>query len=298
MYTIKQASLRSGVGIPLIRAWERRYGVLRPVRTASGYRMYDDAAIATLIRVRQLTEAGWSASEASRAIIAGEVPTAGAPVKSSGPPDGRTDLSGRFVEASQRRDVAALGSVLDTMFAQGSFEAVVDDLLMPALVALGDAWAEGRVDVAAEHATTAAVQRRLAQLYEAAATVEGLRTVVGLPPGARHELGALAFGVALRRQGAGVLYLGADVPAASWAEVMREPRSVVAVISVVREDDRPPAMEVIRAVRARAPGAVLALGAAAARWADATGAGAIVLPARIADAARLTGEMMRAESAR
>ena len=56
MYSIKQASIRSGVSVPLIRAWERRYGVVSPKRTASGYRLYDDQAIATLMRVRELTD--------------------------------------------------------------------------------------------------------------------------------------------------------------------------------------------------------------------------------------------------
>ena len=74
MYSIKQASIRSGVSVPLIRAWERRYGVVSPQRTASGYRLYDDDAIGTLVRVRELTESGWTASEASRAVLAGEVP--------------------------------------------------------------------------------------------------------------------------------------------------------------------------------------------------------------------------------
>ena len=73
MYTIKEASTRSGVGAPLIRAWERRYGVVRPVRTASGYRLYDDAAVAILIAMRSLVASGWTASEAARAIIANEV---------------------------------------------------------------------------------------------------------------------------------------------------------------------------------------------------------------------------------
>jgi DNA-binding transcriptional MerR regulator len=39
MYTIRQASLRSGVSIPLLRAWERRYRVVTPSRTAAGYRL-------------------------------------------------------------------------------------------------------------------------------------------------------------------------------------------------------------------------------------------------------------------
>ena len=86
MYSIKQASIRSGVSVPLIRAWERRYGVVSPKRTPSGYRLYDDEAIATLVRVRELTESGWSASEASRAILAGEVSCACRSSRRSPPP--------------------------------------------------------------------------------------------------------------------------------------------------------------------------------------------------------------------
>ena len=73
MYTIKEAAARSGVGAPLIRAWERRYGVVQPTRTDSGYRLYDDATIGVLVAMRSLTDSGWTASEAARAIAAGEV---------------------------------------------------------------------------------------------------------------------------------------------------------------------------------------------------------------------------------
>ena len=58
MYTIKQAAARSGVGIPLLRAWERRYGIVHPVRTASRYRLYDDESIARLRAMRRLVETG------------------------------------------------------------------------------------------------------------------------------------------------------------------------------------------------------------------------------------------------
>ena len=95
MYSIKQASIRSGVSVPLIRAWERRYGVVSPQRTPSGYRLYDDEAIATLVRVRELTESGWTASEASRAVLAGEVELV--PARAAVPPP----LSGEAAHARQ-----------------------------------------------------------------------------------------------------------------------------------------------------------------------------------------------------
>jgi MerR family transcriptional regulator, light-induced transcriptional regulator len=291
MYSIKQASIRSGVSVPLIRAWERRYGVVSPQRTPSGYRLYDDDAIATLVRVRELTESGWTASEASRAVLAGEVELAPTPDLTSVPLSDdaaharQAELIGRFTEAAKAMDIAATGAALDEIFAQGSFEAIVDDLLMPALVALGQAWIAGELDVAAEHAASAAVHRRLSALYEAAAAVREPLVVVGLPPKARHELGALAFSVAVRRQGVGVLYLGPDVPVNSWVHVIAQNRARVAIIAVVQREDQAAALEVAHALRGLGQSPVLAVGGKHAHWADAHEAGIVVLPDRINEAA-------------
>ncbi len=299
MYSIKQASIRSGVSVPLIRAWERRYGVVSPQRTTSGYRLYDDAAIGTLMRVRELTESGWTASEASRAVLAGEVTVDPMPPQllvTSGDDATRPYqmvLIDRFTEAAIAMDIAAIGGALDEMFAQGSFESIVDDLLMPALVELGRAWQEGRLDVAAEHTASAAVHRRLSALYEAAATVADPLLVVGLPPGARHELGSLAFAVAVRRLGVGVLYLGADVPVTSWVHVIMQNRARMAVVAVVQEADRIAALEVAAALRDAGLRPTLAVGGGSARWDGAEEAGMVVLPDRINEAAAVAARLAR-----
>lgn len=296
MYNIKQASIRSGVSVPLIRAWERRYGVVTPKRTASGYRLYDDEAIATLIRVRELTGSGWSASEASRAVLSGEAPVTTGALRPPRAHDAaweaaHGDLVERFVDAASRMDPTLTGAVLDEIFARGSFEAIVDDLLMPALVALGQAWREGVIDVAAEHAASAAVHRRLAALYEAAAVPGDPTVVVGLPPGSRHELGALAFAIAVRRRGVGVLYLGADVPVASWVHVVGQRRSRLAVVAVVQEEDRAAALRVATALAESGSSPVLAVGGRNARWDRALEAGIVVLPDRINEAASIAARL-------
>jgi methanogenic corrinoid protein MtbC1 len=255
--------------------------------------MYDDGAIATLVRVRELTESGWSASEASRAILAGEVSLVPAARVVPEPTDQlhRETQIKRFVEAAIDMDVIRTGAVLDEIFAQGSYESVVDEVLMPAMVSLGRAWWDGRLDVAAEHAATAALLRRLSALYEAAAAPGEARIVVGLPPGARHELGALAFAVAVRRIGVEVLYLGADVPVSSWVRVMRQTRRRLAVIGVVTREDQPAALEVVRSLRVESPETVVALGGQWADWDEGVEAGVIVLPARINDAAGLAARL-------
>ena len=74
MYTIKEAATRAGLTPTVARAWERRYGVVEPARTSSGYRLYDEAAIERLRTMRLLVEDGWTASAAARAVADGTAP--------------------------------------------------------------------------------------------------------------------------------------------------------------------------------------------------------------------------------
>lgn len=270
MYTIKQAALRSGISVPLLRAWERRYGIVRPARTASGYRLYDDAALTRLRTMRRLVDEGWTPSSAAAAVLEDRAPAPSpGPSVDSAKPDEATDLVEGFIDAASRLDGIAVERVLDAMLADGTFETVADRHLLPALVALGEAWAAGRLDVAAEHAASHAVLRRLAAAYQAAggaAPAEG-SVVVGLPPGARHELGALAFAVAARRAGMPVLYVGPDLPVVDWVATVRRARATAVVIGAVSVDDANAAAEVARALQADDPDLVIALGGGAARTA-------------------------------
>lgn len=272
MYTIKEAAARSGVSVPLLRAWERRYGIVEPARTASGYRLYDERAMHRLRAMRRLIDEGWTPSNAASHLRAADEATIDGILRdpSQGPtspaaPTG-TDRASRlitaFVEAAADLDEDAVEHVLDDMFASGSFEQVTDHLVMPALVALGEAWADGRVSVAAEHAATSEVRRRLGAAFLAAGRPGGEHgtVLVGLPPGARHELGALAFATALRRSGVPVHYLGPDLPESGWLEAARRTDAAAMVLGVVTPGDVEPARHVAAALRRARPGMVIAVG--------------------------------------
>ncbi|HET7520497.1 MAG TPA: MerR family transcriptional regulator [Candidatus Limnocylindria bacterium] len=291
MYTIRQASLRSGVSVPLIRAWERRYGVPQPGRSSGGYRLYDDEAIATLRAMRQLVDDGWQPSAAAAAIRDGTVPVADAAPHL--PDADGTALAERFVDAAARYDGRGLESALDEMTGRGSFEVVVDTLLLPAAVALGQRWQLGQLDVAAEHAASAAIMRRLSAAFEAAGLAsQAPPVIVGMPPGARHELGALAFATALRRRGVGVVYLGPDVPIGSWVHAVAAAGAAGAVIGAVREEDAAAAAQVLEAVHAAAPQVRLAVGGKEAGGV-ATNVPLIVLPASVVAAAETMERAVR-----
>ena len=264
MYTIKEAAQRTGVSVALLRAWERRYGIVAPLRTEAGYRIYDDAAIGRIRAMRTLVADGWSPRQAAAHIVstqAKEYPLAAIATRPIDLQPPAVEARG-LVEAAARIDGAAIERALDNIFAMGSFERMVDDHLYPALVALGDAWARGEVDVAGEHAASAAVLRRLGMAFDAAgnAGAGDASVLVGLPPGSRHELPALGFATALRRAGIGATYLGPDVPIRSWVNAVRQAHVRAAVIGVVTAEDKANAAAVVTALRDRYPDLVIAVG--------------------------------------
>lgn len=266
MYTIKVAALRAAVSVETLRAWERRYGVVHPARSESGYRLYDDEAIARLRAMRLLTRDGWSARLAAEAVIehgpaAADLARVGAGTAAPDTSAAQAErMSSRFVEAAAALDGRAVARVLDEMFMLGSFERVAQDLLFPALRALGDAWAAGRLSVAAEHAASHSVARRLAAALDAAGRALSARegVVVGLPPSGRHELGALVFATVARRSGLAVTYLGADLPVADWVSACDG--ADAAVIGVVVESDVAPARRVVDALLSAHPSLMVAMG--------------------------------------
>jgi methanogenic corrinoid protein MtbC1 len=255
MYTIKQAAARTGLSVPTIRVWERRYGVVNPSRTAAGYRLYDDVAIARLQAMQRLVDRdGWRPSQAAERVRAvgddpaglallGPEPEAVASAASgSGAAAAALGATGdgvaAFYAATRQLDVDGVDQVLDDAFARQRFEGAMRDVVFPALRAIGEGWSTGEIDVAAEHAASETVRRRLSQLYEAAGRgSDGPTVLVGLPPGSHHEIGAFAFAVAARRSGLDVLYLGADVPLESWLRTARETAAPLVVLGVVTTSD-------------------------------------------------------------
>jgi len=251
MYTIKQAARLTGVPEASLRGWERRYGVVVPLRNDSGYRLYDEAALVAISTMRRLVDDGWSAAAAAAAVRSGDVPPPSQPadgtVATEGDGPSAATYLQRFVVAAAHMDTAGMEASLDGGFALGSFEHVVDAWLFPTLEALGEGWARGEIDVAGEHAASHAVHRRLSAAFDAAGSrSRGPGVVVGLPAGSQHELGALAFATAIRRRGLDVLYLGANVPVSSWETAARSHAARAAILAVVTPEDRAAAVAVAR----------------------------------------------------
>jgi len=260
---IGELARRTGVTVELLRAWEKRYGLLQPDRTPSGYRLYSHADEQRVREMQRGLDAGLAAAEAARAAL-------GSPVTA-----GAIDVGAAASElraALESFDDAAAQSALDSLLSGFTFETVGRDVVLPLLREVGDRWHRGELTVAQEHFASSLLRARLLGLARGWDAGRGPRAVLACLPDERHELGLIIFGIALRAQGWRITYLGADTPVASIdagaADVV-----VVAATSSKRfeaaADD----------LRALARSSDLAIGGAGALAEFAEGIGARLLPA-------------------
>ena len=210
---IGELSRRLGVSDHALRAWERRYGLLRPVRTAGGYRLYSEADFERVRRMQAYLAQGLSAAEAARAAIDGEPPAGtGADGGWPAPRDGLTDAGATLVAALDKFDEPAAQAVLDRLLGTLTVETVLRDVVLPYLRALGDRWQRGEASVAQEHFASNVIRGRLAGLARGWGHGHGPRAILACVPDELHDIALLAFGIVLNRNGWRIEYLGASTP--------------------------------------------------------------------------------------
>jgi DNA-binding transcriptional MerR regulator len=199
---IGEFARRVGVTPELLRAWEQRYGLLQPIRSDGGYRLYTRHDAERVARMRRGLDDGLSAAESARLALTEARPAGGL----------LDDARLRLLAAVRAYDEAALHAVLDEAFAGFALETVVGDLLLPTLREIGDAWERGELEIGQEHFATNLVRERLLSLARLWGRGGGPRAVLACPPGERHDIGVIAFGLLLRSHGWRILFLGADTP--------------------------------------------------------------------------------------
>jgi DNA-binding transcriptional MerR regulator len=255
---IGQLSRRVGVSPELLRAWERRYGLLQPERSGGGFRLYSSADEQRVRLMQEHLEHGVSAAEAARLALAGEGP---APEADPDPVASPTRARARLAAALDNFDEVEAQAVVDDLLASFTLDTVLAEVVLPYLHELGERWAGGQISVAQEHYASALLRGRLLGLARGWGHGLGPRVVLAGAPGEQHDLGLIAFGLALRGRGWRVTFLGQDTPLQEVAGVARllDPALVV-VTATVRE----PLAAHVAELRAVAEIAPLGLGGAGA----------------------------------
>jgi DNA-binding transcriptional MerR regulator len=235
---IGELSRRTGVTDHVLRAWESRYGLLRPVRSSGGFRLYTDGDEERVRRMQFHLALGLGAAQAARAAIA-EAETTGAPVvgvrRSGG--NSMTDLHALAADlrtALDALDEPAAQTVLDRLMSDFTLAAALRDVVLPYLGDLGARWANGELPIAHEHFASNVIRGRLAGLARGWGNGNGPRAVLACPPGELHDLALMIFGIILNRWGWRVDFFGVNTPVVDLVDdARRSPPDLIVLAATV-----------------------------------------------------------------
>lgn len=197
---------RTGVSPELLRAWERRYRLLRPVRSSGGFRLYGPGDESRVLRMKELIRDGVGAAQAAR--IAAGTSRDPLPLSSSA----LDAAARRFDRALRSYEERAIHAEIDGLIASLGLERALEVAIFPALSRVGEGWAQGEITVAQEHVAANAIRARLLAEARGWERGPGPRALLACAPGEQHELGLIAFGAVLHRRGWRIAYLGQDTP--------------------------------------------------------------------------------------
>ena len=231
---IGELTKRTGVSPELLRAWEQRYGLLQPTRTPGGFRLYSAADEARVQRMQSLVSGGLAAAQAARLVLSGGEPE---PRTDSGSVTTLEEAAGNLSAALDRLDDQAANSALDRLLSAYTVETVLQEVVLPYLHRLGERWEAGEVSVAQEHFASNLLRGRLLGLAQGWGQGQGPLAILACVPGEHHELGLLVFGVALRRRGWRITYLGTDSPIGAVADIARSLAPAVVVLLSINPDN-------------------------------------------------------------
>ncbi len=223
---IGEFARRVGVPATSLRAWERRYGLLAPARSAGGFRLYGDAdARRVELMLRGLAQ-GLSAAEAASAALSA------APVGAATADTGDLALAReRLLAAFGGYDEGAVHAVIDDVLAAYGLEACLTELVLPALRTVGAAWEGGAPTIGQEHFASNLIRARLMALARLWGRGSGPLALLACVPGERHDISLIAFGLVLRSYGWRIVFLGTDTPIDTVRQAVSATGPTVCVLS-------------------------------------------------------------------
>ncbi|HKI53458.1 MAG TPA: MerR family transcriptional regulator [Anaerolineales bacterium] len=237
-YNIKVVLNQTGIAADTLRAWERRYGLPNPDRTAGGHRLYSDRDIAIIKWLIAQQEEGLSISHAvdlwNETIASGSDPLADSQPKNMVPVDNMNieALRSEWLTACFNYDTVTAEQILNQAFASHSIEIACTEIIMRGLFEVGEHWQKGTASVQQEHFASGIATRRLDALISATPQPTRKETIIlACPPNEWHAFPLLLTNLFLRRRGWNVIYLGANVPTARIEETIKATKPKLVVLS-------------------------------------------------------------------
>jgi DNA-binding transcriptional MerR regulator/methylmalonyl-CoA mutase cobalamin-binding subunit len=217
LYTIGTVSKLTGVGAITLRAWERRHGLIIPVRKDSGHRLYTRQHIDQINRITALTQQGIRISQISPDMLESDL-SAG----TGGDPDTWESYLNSMIAAIINFDEMRLEEIYNEALSLYPIGLVTRNLLTPLLIELGLRWEEAEGSIAEEHFFSFYLRNKVgARYHHRSRSNNGPLVLLAGLPGEYHEIGLLLFALAAHEAGYRIIPLGANMPLDELAPVAK-----------------------------------------------------------------------------
>ena len=240
LFPIRTVSELTGVNSITLRAWESRYGLIEPVRKASGHRLYTQEHIDLINRVVGLLDRGMRIGQVKAEIMSGS--ESESTIGEEKQDNWRRYING-MIAAIIRFDEPSLERIYADALSHYPVRSVTEKLLSPVLKEVGERWASGKGSIAEEHFFGFYLRNKLgARFHHRSQNQTGPKLLMACLPGDLHEVGLLLFALDASSHGFQTILLGANMPLEEFPDAIKKTGSEALVLSGTIE----PGDEVIR----------------------------------------------------
>ncbi|MBS1657992.1 MAG: MerR family transcriptional regulator [Chitinophagales bacterium] len=211
-YLIKDFEALSGIKAHTIRIWEQRYGILKPERTSTNIRRYNDDELKLLLNISTLNRNGYKISKVAQ-MKRSEIEEKVRDITATNFdfPNQITALTAAMVDMNEME----FERVLNVNIVQLGFESTVENIVFPFLQQIGVMWQTGSVNAAQEHFISNLIRQKLIvnidKMKERYSDFTA-KSLLFLPEDEFHEISLLYFDYQLRKHHHHTMYLGQNVP--------------------------------------------------------------------------------------
>jgi DNA-binding transcriptional MerR regulator len=212
-YPIRKISELTGINPVTLRAWERRYGLIKPERTPKGHRLYTDEHVQLIRRILGLIDQGISIGQVKKIISEHQIPSEVETAARATAIDPWEDYRTRMLQAIAKFDDAALDSSYNDCLSLYPLELVTRLLLLPILHELHQRQSRQPQSDPELHFFRTYLRNKLgARFHHLACQARGRRLLAACLPGEFSEVELLLFSLAALTRGYRIILLGPNMP--------------------------------------------------------------------------------------
>lgn len=241
-YPIKAVSQQTGLSTHVIRAWEKRYNAISPIRTETNRRLYSDSDIEKLSLLKELTESGYNIGNIAGYSIESlyKLVEKNFPSKDYNNVSLETDPKihlNKCLEAITQFHSKELENVVMNASVALSKPDLFEKVIIPLAYEVGDRWKSGEMRIFQEHMFSNVIKSYLLGVIDSNNSPSGHNLVITTPQGQVHEIGALLAGSYAAIEGWNVSYLGPNLPTEEIIAAAIKLRSKVIALSIIYPPD-------------------------------------------------------------